>query len=148
MAATNQLRFGKAGMKLRIETTGLRKTYGSHEAVRGLDLSVQEGSVCAFLGKNGAGKSSTIKMLLGMVHPTAGSGTVLGHHRLSAIQCLERKIPLDSHCSHACLESRSVIADGSPICNGRPTREGDAVTSSASRCVATIRSVRSRCLLV
>lgn len=62
-----------------IETTGLRKTYGSHEAVRGLDLAVPEGSVCAFLGQNGAGKSSTIKMLLGMVHATAGSGTVLGH---------------------------------------------------------------------
>jgi ABC-2 type transport system ATP-binding protein len=62
-----------------IETTDLRKTYGSHEAVRGLDISVPEGSICAFLGQNGAGKSSTIKMLLGMVHPTAGSGAVLGH---------------------------------------------------------------------
>jgi len=62
-----------------IETTDLRKIYGSHEAVRGLDLAVPEGSICAFLGQNGAGKSSTIKMLLGMVHPTGGSGTVLGH---------------------------------------------------------------------
>lgn len=62
-----------------IETMALRKTYGSHEAVKGLDLTVSEGSVCAFLGQNGAGKSSTIKMLLGMVHPTAGSGMVLGH---------------------------------------------------------------------
>jgi ABC-2 type transport system ATP-binding protein len=62
-----------------IETVELKKNYGKHEAVRGLNLSVQAGSVCAFLGQNGAGKSSTIKMLLGMVHPTAGTGSILGH---------------------------------------------------------------------
>ena len=62
-----------------IETNELKKNYGKHEAVRGIDLSVRSGSVCAFLGQNGAGKSSTIKMLLGMMHPSAGSGSVLGH---------------------------------------------------------------------
>jgi ABC-2 type transport system ATP-binding protein len=62
-----------------IETVELKKNYRKHEAVRGLNLSVQAGSVCAFLGQNGAGKSSTIKMLLGMVHPTAGTGSILGH---------------------------------------------------------------------
>jgi ABC-2 type transport system ATP-binding protein len=62
-----------------IETVELRKNYGKHEAVRGLNLSVQAGSVCAFLGQNGAGKSSTIKMLLGMVHPTSGTGSILGY---------------------------------------------------------------------
>jgi ABC-2 type transport system ATP-binding protein len=62
-----------------IETVELKKNYGKHEAVRGLNLSVQPGSVCAFLGQNGAGKSSTIKMLLGMVHPTSGTGSIFGH---------------------------------------------------------------------
>ena len=62
-----------------IETTELKKNYGKHEAVRGLNLSVHAGSVCAFLGQNGAGKSSTIKMLLGMIHPTSGRGSILGH---------------------------------------------------------------------
>lgn len=62
-----------------IETQHLKKTYGTHEAVRGLNLSVSEGVVCAFLGQNGAGKSSTIKMLLGMIHPTSGSGRIFGH---------------------------------------------------------------------
>jgi ABC-2 type transport system ATP-binding protein len=62
-----------------IETIELKKDYGKHEAVRGLNLSVQSGSVCAFLGQNGAGKSSTIKMLLGMVHPTSGTGSIFGH---------------------------------------------------------------------
>jgi ABC-2 type transport system ATP-binding protein len=63
-----------------IETHELKKDYGKHQAVRGLNLSVQSGSVCAFLGQNGAGKSSTIKMLLGMVHPTSGVGRVFGHN--------------------------------------------------------------------
>jgi ABC-2 type transport system ATP-binding protein len=62
-----------------IETAELKKNYGRHEAVRGMNLSVQAGSVCAFLGQNGAGKSSTIKMLLGMIHPTSGTARVLGH---------------------------------------------------------------------
>jgi ABC-2 type transport system ATP-binding protein len=62
-----------------IETIELKKNYGKHEAVRGLNLSVQAGSVCAFLGQNGAGKSSTIKMLLGMIHPTSGSGSIFGY---------------------------------------------------------------------
>jgi ABC-2 type transport system ATP-binding protein len=61
-----------------IHTNGLRKTYGSVEAVRGLDLSVAGGCITGFLGRNGAGKSTTIKMLLGMMRPTAGAGTVLG----------------------------------------------------------------------
>ena len=62
-----------------IETIELKKNYGKHEAVRGLNLSVDAGSVCAFLGQNGAGKSSTIKMLLGMIHPTSGRGSIFSH---------------------------------------------------------------------
>ena len=67
-------------MEAIIETQELKKDYGKHQAVCGLNLSVQAGSVCAFLGQNGAGKSSTIKMLLGMVHPTSGVGRVFGHN--------------------------------------------------------------------
>jgi len=62
-----------------IETLELTKNYGKHQAVRSVNLSVQAGSVCAFLGQNGAGKSSTIKMLLGMIHPTSGIGSILGY---------------------------------------------------------------------
>ncbi len=61
-----------------IETAGLCKSYGATHAVRDLNLTVQPNRITAFLGLNGAGKSTTIKMLLGMVKPTAGSGTVLG----------------------------------------------------------------------
>lgn len=61
-----------------IVTQALSKSYGSTEAVRGLNLSVGRNRITAFLGRNGAGKSTTVKMLLGMVRPSAGSGTVLG----------------------------------------------------------------------
>ena len=56
-----------------IETDALTKYYGSFEAVRGLTMRVPTGSITGFLGQNGAGKSTTIKMLLGMMRPTRGT---------------------------------------------------------------------------
>src|SRR5229473_1875395 len=61
-----------------ILTRDLTKSYGSLAAVHGLNLSVGPNRITAFLGQNGAGKSTTIKMLLGMVRPSCGEGTVLG----------------------------------------------------------------------
>jgi len=61
-----------------IETHELTKRYGNFEAVRSLSFRVTGQRITGFLGRNGAGKSTTIKMLLGMTHPTAGTGTVLG----------------------------------------------------------------------
>lgn len=61
-----------------IETQGLTKYYGSRCVVNSLDLRVPEGAVYGLLGRNGSGKSTTIKMLMGMVHPDRGSATVLG----------------------------------------------------------------------
>jgi ABC-2 type transport system ATP-binding protein len=62
-----------------IDTHGLSKRFGSVRAVDSLDLHVTRGGITGFLGRNGAGKSTTIKMLLGMAHPTSGNGTVLGY---------------------------------------------------------------------
>ena len=62
-----------------IETQDLSKRYGGVEAVVNLNIDVRPQSVTGFLGRNGAGKSSTIKMLLGMVRPSSGTGRVLGH---------------------------------------------------------------------
>jgi ABC-2 type transport system ATP-binding protein len=61
-----------------IVTRDLAKSYGEVAAVHGLNLSVGANRITAFLGQNGAGKSTTIKMLLGMVRPSCGEGTVLG----------------------------------------------------------------------
>jgi len=64
-----------------IETSGLRKHYGPGgqiEALRGLDLHVPPGSIHGFLGRNGAGKTTAIKVLLGMARPTSGEARVFG----------------------------------------------------------------------
>ena len=61
-----------------IETQGLTRAFGRAEAVRGLDLAVPAGSVTALLGANGAGKSTTIRLLMNLLVPTAGHARVLG----------------------------------------------------------------------
>jgi ABC-2 type transport system ATP-binding protein len=61
-----------------IETRGLFKTYKGVQALRPLDLQVQQNSICGFLGPNGAGKTTTIKLLLGLAQPSGGSGRVFG----------------------------------------------------------------------
>ena len=60
-------------------TSGLTKRFGKRLAVDGLDLRIPAGSITGFVGQNGAGKTTTIRMLLGLIRPTAGTGTVLGH---------------------------------------------------------------------
>jgi ABC-2 type transport system ATP-binding protein len=61
-----------------IEVRGLRKSYGSVEAVRGIDFSVQPGEVFGLLGPNGAGKTTTVEILEGLRPRTSGEVRVLG----------------------------------------------------------------------
>jgi ABC-2 type transport system ATP-binding protein len=61
-----------------IETTHLRKIFGSNVAVSDLTLTVEHGEVFGFLGPNGAGKTTSVKMLLGLIAPTAGEMRLLG----------------------------------------------------------------------
>ncbi len=70
---------GATGPALAIQTTRLTKRFrGGQVAVAGVDLAVPAGSVFGFLGPNGSGKTTTIRMLLGLVFPTAGSVLLLG----------------------------------------------------------------------
>ncbi|HEY4088155.1 MAG TPA: ABC transporter ATP-binding protein [Bryobacteraceae bacterium] len=59
-----------------IETSGLRRNFGSHVAVDGLDLQVPRGSIFGFLGRNGAGKTTTIRLLLGFLKSGGGEARV------------------------------------------------------------------------
>lgn len=61
-----------------IQTERLGKSYGRVEALKELNLSIRPHAITAFLGLNGAGKSTTIKILLGMMRPSSGDGTILG----------------------------------------------------------------------
>ncbi|MEC7501565.1 MAG: ATP-binding cassette domain-containing protein [Planctomycetota bacterium] len=65
---------------LRASFRGLfRRRYRIVEAVRGIDLSVDQGEFVAFLGPNGAGKTTTLKLLSGVISPSSGTARVLGH---------------------------------------------------------------------
>ena len=61
-----------------IQVNGLSKHFGTLKAVDHLDFSVTEGEVFGFLGQNGSGKSTTIRMLLSLIHPTSGSIELFG----------------------------------------------------------------------
>ena len=62
-----------------IEVKDLTKRYENLVAVEGATFSVPRGTICGFVGPNGAGKTTTIRMLLGLIAPTSGRASVLGH---------------------------------------------------------------------
>ena len=61
-----------------IDVHDLHKSYGARKVVDGLTLAVETGEICGFLGANGSGKTTTIRMLCGLVRPDGGGGTCLG----------------------------------------------------------------------
>ena len=69
---------GSATADLAVRTQGLTKRFGAQVAVDGVDLEVPQGAVYGFLGPNGSGKTTTIRMLLGLVRPTSGYRELLG----------------------------------------------------------------------
>ena len=64
---------------LAVATSGLTKRFGKQTVVDAIDLEVPVGAVYGFLGPNGSGKTTTIRMLLGLVSPTSGTRSLLGH---------------------------------------------------------------------
>ena len=69
-----------------ITTNGLTKKFGNLVAVNGLQLEVQRGDVFGFLGPNGSGKTTTIRMLLGLLRPTAGTIRIFGMETSAHLQ--------------------------------------------------------------
>ena len=62
-----------------LEIKHLHKTIGKKEIIRDLSLTVKEGEIFGFLGPNGSGKTTTIRMITGLMHPTKGSISIFGH---------------------------------------------------------------------
>ena len=61
-----------------LSVSGLRKSYGNHEVVRGLDFAIRRGECFGLLGPNGAGKTTTLRCCLGLIDPNAGTITLVG----------------------------------------------------------------------
>lgn len=72
------LHAGAGNGDVAVRTANLRKAFGSLVAVEGLDLEIHRGEVFGLLGPNGSGKTTTIRMLCGLLEPTAGNATVAG----------------------------------------------------------------------
>jgi ABC-2 type transport system ATP-binding protein len=71
---------------------GLVKRFGSKVAVDGVSLTLERGEIMGFLGPNGSGKTTTIRMICGLLTPDAGSGTVLGHDVLTESRAIKREV--------------------------------------------------------
>jgi ABC-2 type transport system ATP-binding protein len=71
---------------------GLVKRFGSKLAVDGVSLTLERGEIMGFLGPNGSGKTTTIRMICGLLTPDAGSGTVLGHDVLTESRAIKREV--------------------------------------------------------
>lgn len=75
-----------------IEVEGLRKCFNGLVAVRDLSLTVPEGIIFGFLGPNGSGKTTTIRMMCGLLTPDAGRGTCLGYDILTQAEEIKRHV--------------------------------------------------------
>ena len=75
-----------------IDVHGLTKRFGRKVAVNGIDIQVPRGQVWGFLGPNGSGKTTTIRMLCGLLKPDAGEGTCLGYDVVRETESIKREV--------------------------------------------------------
>jgi ABC-2 type transport system ATP-binding protein len=75
-----------------IEVRGLNKRFGDKHVVKDLSLSVAKGEIFGFLGPNGSGKTTTIRMMCGLLTPDSGSGTCLGFDLLRERERIKRRV--------------------------------------------------------
>ncbi len=74
-----------------VETSELTKVYASGDGIWGINIEVEKGDIFGFLGANGAGKTTAIRVLLGLLYPTAGKVRVLGEDPLKKAGILKRR---------------------------------------------------------
>ena len=75
-----------------IDVTGLTKRYGQKTVVDDMALKIEQGEIMGFLGPNGSGKTTTIRMICGLLTPDAGQGTVLGHDLTNDARAIRRDV--------------------------------------------------------
>jgi ABC-2 type transport system ATP-binding protein len=75
-----------------IDVSGLSKRYGTHTVVDDISLQVKTGRICGFLGPNGSGKTTTIRLLCGLLTPNAGQGRCLGLDIVTEAAAIRRQV--------------------------------------------------------
>lgn len=78
--------------QLAIDVHGMTKRFGAHTAVSSVDLQVATGEICGFLGPNGSGKTTFIRMLCGLLRADSGSGTCLGYDVITESEDIKRRV--------------------------------------------------------
>jgi len=78
--------------ELSIDVHGMTKRFDGHTAVDNVELQVGAGEICGFLGPNGSGKTTFIRMLCGLLRADAGSGTCLGHDVIKESEYIKRQV--------------------------------------------------------
>jgi ABC-2 type transport system ATP-binding protein len=81
-----------AAGELVIDVSGVTKRFGAKTVVNGIDLQVRRGEIYGFLGPNGSGKTTFIRMLCGLLTPDGGTGTCLGHDVLTEQPLIKREV--------------------------------------------------------
>jgi ABC-2 type transport system ATP-binding protein len=78
-------------VSLAIDVHGLNKSFGDKHVVQDVSLQVAEGRICGFLGPNGSGKTTTLRMLCGLLTPDSGDGTCLGLDIIAQANAIKRQ---------------------------------------------------------
>lgn len=79
-------------MTLAVDVTGLSKRYGGRAVVDNLSIQLETGRICGFLGPNGSGKTTTLRMLCGLLTPDSGAGTCLGLDLITQAAQIKRQV--------------------------------------------------------
>src|SRR6187551_2071575 len=77
---------------LAIDVEGMTKRFGTRTVVNGIDLQVRSGEICGFLGPNGSGKTTFIRMLCGLLRPDEGNGTCLRYDVIRESESIKRHV--------------------------------------------------------